>query len=185
MSDEARLVSALNRIDGRSYPAYKGLLGPWNLGGFRLIFDRIQGDPFAAPSRVRVTVQSRLDECLYLGEDERIASEDWLLRRFAGALSTRRLGSGRSGEMRCLRPGPEVEERSAIRIHKDGTVEARFQIGLPARGRRVSGQAAWTLIDEGVRDAARALHVQQPAAAQARDHAQLAGGHRAHAGTLP
>ena len=157
MSDEARLISALNRIDGRSYPAYKTLAGDWDLGGLRLAFDRVQGDPFAAPSRVRVTVQSQLDVGLFARKNERIAAEDWLLRRFAEAMRSRRLGSGRSGEMRCLQPGPEVEERSAIRIHQDGTVEARFQIGLPARGRRISGQAAWILIDEGVRDAARAL----------------------------
>ena len=157
MSDEARLVSALNRIDGRSYPAYKVLTGEWDLGGFTLIFDRIQGDPFAAPSRVRVVVQSNLERRLCEAGDARTATEDWLLRRFVASLRSRRLGSGRSGEMRCLHPGPEVEERSAIRIHPGGAVEARFQIGLPARGRRVLGQAAWTLIDEGVRDAARAL----------------------------
>ena len=76
MSDEARLISALNRIDGRSYPAYKTLAGDWDLGGFRLTFDRVQGDPFAAPSRVRVTVQSQLDVGLYARKNERIAAED-------------------------------------------------------------------------------------------------------------
>jgi len=161
MSDEARLISVLNRIDGRSYPAYKALGGEWDLGGFKLVFDRVQGDPFAAPSRVRVIVQSTLEARLFNEKESRIAAEDWLLRGFAAGMSSRRLGSGRSGEMRCLQPGPEVEERSAIKIHSDGAVEARFQIGLPARGRRVLGSAAWTLIDECVRDAARALQFEE------------------------
>ena len=157
MSDEARLISVLDRIDGRSYPAYKALLGEWDLGGFTIGFDRVQGDPFAAPSRIRVSVQSTLESGLYDTKERRIAAEDWLLRRFVAGLRPRRLGSGRSGEMRCLQPGPEVEERSAVRLHDDGRVEVRFQIGLPARGRRVLGQAAWSLLDEDVRDAALAL----------------------------
>ena len=163
MSDEARLISVLDRIDGRSYPAYKALLGEWDLGGFTIAFDRVQGDPFAAPSRVRVSVQSTLDSGLYDTRERRVAAEDWLLRCFVAGLRPRRLGSGRSGEMRCLQPGPEVEERSAVRLHDDGRAEVRFQIGLPARGRRVLGQAAWSLLDEDVRDAALALRKHQGA----------------------
>ena len=157
MSDEARLISALNRIDRRSYPAYRDLSGVWDLGNFKLIFDRIQGDPFAAPSRVRVVVQTAIEDAILVDRDSRIAAEDWLLRQLIAGLRSRKLGSGRSGEIQCLRPGPEVEERSAVRLHPDGRAEARIQIGLPARGRRVLGDAAWQLIDEGVRDAASAL----------------------------
>jgi predicted ABC-class ATPase len=157
MSDEARLAALLDRIDGRSYPAYRDLRGIWELSGFSLVIDRIQGDPFAAPSRVRVQIQSGVSAEICEDSDARVAAEDWLLRRFGAALVSQTIGSGRSGDLRVLRPGPEVEERSAIKLSPDGRVEARFQIGLPARGRRVLGRAAWTLIDGAVRDAAVAL----------------------------
>ena len=155
MSDEARLISVLDRIDGRSYPAYKALLGEWDLGGFTIGFDRVQGDPFAAPSRIRVSVHQRWSRVFDTKNGGSLRKTGC-----SGASSRsrpRRLGSGRSGEMRCLQPGPEVEERSAVRLHDDGRVEVRFQIGLPARGRRVLGQAAWSLLDEDVRDAVLAL----------------------------
>jgi len=157
MSDEVRLTKILDRIDGRSYPAYRELKGQWDLGGFLFFVDRVQGDPFAAPSRVRVRVACPSAGDYFADCDARLAAEDWILRQFVKALVSKKMGSGRSGDMRCLRPGPEVEERSAIRLFEDGTVEARFQIGLPARGRRVLGQAAWDLIDGSVRDAAAAL----------------------------
>ena len=158
MSDEARLLKTLQSIDGRSYPAYRDLRGQWDLSGFILIVDRVQGDPFAAPSRVRVRVRSDIPEEIRDNSDARIAAEDWLLRKFVGAMVSNRMGSGRSGEMRCLLPGPEVEERSAVRLDVDGTIEVRFQLGLPAKGRRVLGNEAWRLIDDFVRDAIRALN---------------------------
>ena len=157
MSDEARLISVLDRIDGRSYPAYKALLGEWDLGGFTIGFDRVQGDPSRRPPAYACRCSQRWSRVFTTRRNGGIAAEDWLLRRFVAGLRPRRLGSGRSGEMRCLQPGPEVEERSAVRLHDDGRVEVRFQIGLPARGRRVLGQAAWSLLDEDVRDAALAL----------------------------
>ena len=96
MSDEARLAALLDRIDGRSYPAYRDLRGIWELSGFSLVIDRIQGDPFAAPSRVRVQIQSGVSAEICEDSDARVAAEDWLLRRFGAALVSQTIGSGRS-----------------------------------------------------------------------------------------
>jgi len=159
MSDESRLIGLLNRIDGRAYPAYRDAVGEWDMGGFSLFIDHVQGDPFAAPSRVRVRVQTAIDSEICADPDSRLAAEDWLLRQFGAALKSRSLGSGRSGSVGVLRPGPEVEERSAMRLGPDGVVEARFQLGFPARGRRVLGNNAWVLFDEVLREAVSALKI--------------------------
>jgi predicted ABC-class ATPase len=49
-----RLQSTLDRIDRKGYGAYKGLQGTYDLGTFSLFIDRVQRDPFAPPSLVRV-----------------------------------------------------------------------------------------------------------------------------------
>ena len=53
------LVDFLNGIDGKGYKAYKGLRGTWTFPDFALHVDHVQGDPFAAPSRVRVILPPR------------------------------------------------------------------------------------------------------------------------------
>ena len=110
----------------------------------------------AAPSAVRIRRPIQLSGLE--DPDTLCASEDWLLRRAVSALEavqTRR-GSGRSGELLLYRPGPEILERSALRLI-DGHLELRLRIGLPARGRRILGQQAWGLIDQDLRALSVAL----------------------------
>ena len=54
-SDDLR--ARLRSIDGRGYGAYKDLKGRWDGRRVSLCLDRIQGDPFAAPSKARLLVQ--------------------------------------------------------------------------------------------------------------------------------
>lgn len=153
------LETRLARIDGRSYPAYKDIKGSYQAPSFRLFIDHVQGDPFAEPSRVRVLVPpatARLPEWTLASGASRVAAADFLNRAFHDALhalSSDR-GSGRSGELRILRPGQEVLERTSVRVHADGAVEARFRVGLPARGRTVLGRQAAALL---TRDVPRAV----------------------------
>lgn len=142
------------RIDGRPYGAWKDLRGHWELDDWTLMVDRVQGDPFAAPSRVRVRIPTSIDPQLARDRDRREAAEDWLLRRFGDGLRGQRRGSGRSGAIEVLRPGPEVVPRSAVALHRDGSVEVRFRIGLPARGRRILGREGRALLLEDVPGAA-------------------------------
>lgn len=147
MRDKQALHRLLDRIDGRSYPAYRDMKGHWTIegvqGGFELFVDHVQGDPFAAPSRVRVRALCGVR----VGHpDATVAAEDWLLRRFSEGLRPERGGSGRSGELRVYRPGPEIVERSAVRLLGDGLLEIRFTMGLPARGRRILSSEARNLI---------------------------------------
>ncbi len=157
MPDAGRLEGLLRRIDGRGYPAYRELEGAWRLGDLELVVDHVQGDPFAAPSRVRVRVPVGVDAGVQADAVARRAAEDWLLRRFGAGLRGARRGSGRSGEIQVLTPGQEIVERSAVRLRADGRAEVRLTVGLPARGRRIDGRQAWGLLTEDLPDAAARL----------------------------
>ncbi|UCF38860.1 MAG: ABC-ATPase domain-containing protein [Acidobacteriota bacterium] len=141
------LVSALRRIDGRGYKAYKDIAGEYDFGEFTLSIDHVQGDPFAAPSRLRATAPLNFAEipARHLeNRTRRVATADFLTRRFAESI--RRIcrqnrGSGKSGLFSIDSGGQEVLERTSILLHSAG-VEARFTVGLPAAGRRVLGRQA-------------------------------------------
>ena len=157
MPDKAKLIALLDRIDGRSYPSYRDIKGRWQIEDITLIIDHVQGDPFAAPSRVRIQVPTELPATLCQDRDQRDAAEDWLLRAFLDGLHSTSRGSGKSGQIRVYRPGPEVTERSALRLSRGGIAEVRFTVGLPARGRRVLGRQAAALLLQDVPNAATSL----------------------------
>ncbi|MFQ5613613.1 MAG: ABC-ATPase domain-containing protein [Anaerolineae bacterium] len=142
----------LHKIDGRGYPAYKDIRGSYRFPDFELRVDHVQGDPFAAPSRLRVRLpleQAGFPETLDLATNRsrRIAWRDFLARTFVAACrkATERRGSGKSGLLAMPRPGQEILERSSVML-LDGYLEARFVAGLPAAGRRVLGRQAATML---------------------------------------
>ena len=97
-----RLRNRLQALDGKSYKAYKDLRGCHQFADFTLHIDYVQGDPFAAPSRVRVEMPQAIAQfptTLYNSEPRRIALEDYLIREFENQLRTvkRSAGSGKSG----------------------------------------------------------------------------------------
>ncbi|HPG26434.1 MAG TPA: ABC-ATPase domain-containing protein, partial [Myxococcota bacterium] len=50
------LAACLERLDGRGYKAYRDIEGGWRFAELELFVDRVQADPFAAPSKLRVRV---------------------------------------------------------------------------------------------------------------------------------
>jgi len=163
MGRESELGEILRRIDGRGYKAYRDIQGAHDLGDLSLHVDRVQGDPFAAPSKLRLRVPQRragLPEALFSNRVRRIAFEDHLARRVAEAIrreSPERRGSGKSGSVRIDSGGQEVLERTAVVVTPE-FVEARIEVGLPAAGRRVLGRAAESLLCRSLpRIAERAL----------------------------
>ena len=48
------LKAKLKSIDRSGYKSYKSLAGRYKFEDYVLIFDKIQSDPFAPPSRLRV-----------------------------------------------------------------------------------------------------------------------------------
>lgn len=151
MKDTDDLRDELHRIDGRGYKAYKDIKGRWAFPGWTLEVAWVQGDPYASPSRVHAYLPAdlvALPDFLLSSRSRRIGLAAHLARTFgarAGQVSSSR-GTGRSGVVRMEDPGQKVLEQTAVTVAEDGSVEARFYVGLPARGRRVLGRQAAELL---------------------------------------
>ncbi len=149
------LDELLRSLDGRGYKAYEALSGAWRFDDFELHFDHVQGDPYAAPTRIRVHLPA--DVAGFSGGPVRTperarGTECFLAHAFAAraAQTSRSRGTGRSGEIRMMHPGQLVLATTALRLDDDGGVEARFTGGLPAKGRRIAGRHARELLLEDV-----------------------------------
>ena len=147
MLRENDLRECLHRIDHKGYPAYKDTKGQYQFGGYTLSIDHVQGDPFAAPSKVSVIVngnQAAFDKELYNTEWKRIALQDVILRKLAAkvhAYSFKAKGSGKSGLISVSNPGQEILDRSACTIDSEsGKVTVRMEIGFPANGRTINAR---------------------------------------------
>ena len=144
------LAGELSRLDGRPYGFYKDLRGrTYGLGALRLRFEHVQGDPFAAPSRLRVDIPiPGLPERACRSPEARRATADFVhravIRELAGA--RRKTGSGKSGLLEILPVGQHVLERTAVRLGQDGGLRFRLTAGLPAAGRRILGREAAALL---------------------------------------
>lgn len=175
-------------IDGRQYPSYhdietnnnelSGGGGGWvhNSNGvvFVLHVGRTQSDPFAPPTRCRVTVPSTsslssssssktnhpqplLPRSVLTNTIRRLAAADFLWRRLyencvrMGAdRAANNSGGGwkgpKGGDLQILQPTQHVTEQSAVTVQPDGTIQCCLTINLPARGRTVLGDAAWRVL---------------------------------------
>ena len=146
MKSAKDLRQLLETIDHRGYPAYKETAGLWRFENYVLGIDHVQGDPFAAPSRLHVEVPASvagIPSELYDTREKKTAMEDYLLRRFygkAGKYSFQAKGSGKSGVIAVMRPGQEVLARSAVELGADGSLIARFEVGFPANGRTINAR---------------------------------------------
>ncbi len=143
MQQSLQLREALRNIHRKSYPAYKSLKGTYDFRDYVLSIDHVQGDPFAAPSSLSVTIpikKTGFPELYYQEEYSRIALEDALLRKFSEKIqdySFKAKGSGKSGLISVSRPGQEILQRSALVISGQ-SLTARFEVGFPANGRTIN-----------------------------------------------
>lgn len=147
MKQAIELRELLKKIDRKGYPAYKETRGQYQFPGYVLSIDHVQGDPFAAPSKVSVQVkgaQAGFAKELYDKEHKRIALQDYLLRQFGkevAGFAFQAKGSGKSGLMSVSRPGQEILERSACSIQEEnGDILLRLEIGFPANGRTINAR---------------------------------------------
>ncbi|WP_428260572.1 ABC-ATPase domain-containing protein [Gallibacter sp. Marseille-QA0791] len=149
MKTAAELKSLLTRIDRRGYPAYKDIRGMYSFPEYVLSIDHVQGDPFAAPSKLSVYVDGRnggFPRKLYDTRHRRIALQDQLTRGFgrqAERVAFKAKGSGKSGLISVSRCGQEILERTACSIDpENGRIVMRFEVGLPANGRTINAREA-------------------------------------------
>ncbi|CUP72453.1 ABC transporter%2C ATPase [Clostridium baratii] len=142
MRDLNYLRKEIDSINGKGYKAYKSLEGEYDFNDYILHIDHVQGDPFAAPSRIRVTMKSNINKIpkeLFNENHKRIAVQDFITRLFYQNINKygdRVMGSGKSGMISISKCPQEIIDRTSVIIDKD-KIEARFEVGFPARGRSV------------------------------------------------
>jgi predicted ABC-class ATPase len=154
MASMEDLKNILTRIDGKGYKAYKEIEGVFDFGTFTLYVDHVQGDPFAAPSRMRALIPlgaAGFPSNLYDRRIRRIALQDYVARHFEAMrvkAATGRRGTGKSGLIAIDVGKQEILERSSVSIDAQG-LEIRFAVGLPSDGRTIlAGEAENMLLRE-------------------------------------
>ncbi|WP_172192107.1 ABC-ATPase domain-containing protein [Actinomyces faecalis] len=162
----ADLVGHLHALDNRSYAAYKAIVGRYTVPeGWTLYVDRVQPDPYAPPTQIRVLAPADLPSLALLTAHDLLATAD---RRLALAdFLTRELHAGFKGtSLSIAAPGQEILQRTSVilamsqddenrpsRSTQDDatqqaagasawTIEIRARVALPARGRSIQGHEA-------------------------------------------
>jgi predicted ABC-class ATPase len=147
------LKKTLFRIHEKGYKAYQDIEGHYLFSQYELFIDRVQPDPFAPPSRIRVSISLKkwkVFSDFWENKVRRIAFCDFIARQVHQAiqnLSSGHRGHGRSGGLSIESSGPEILERTAVVIEKE-TMELRLTAGLPAAGRTIQGMEAVSIFFE-------------------------------------
>lgn len=145
---DVNLIQTAQHLDGRPYGYYGDLRGDWDYGDFTVHIERIQADPYAPPSLIRVSADPKkmgLPEWAMSTGDQRLAASDYLHRAFAKEIAE-------SPALRVAETSQEILARSAVSIRPE-RVEIRFNLQLPARGRSIMGREAARLLDVDVPEA--------------------------------
>ncbi|KAG9524541.1 hypothetical protein KCV07_g1818, partial [Aureobasidium melanogenum] len=161
----AQLSRTLDSIDGQQYGSYKRLQNArfrHSSPDFTLSINHVQADAYASPSRISVSMGWKTtgfpDE--YVASDIRqIALADYLSRTAAAFIRTKHMdqsvGSGNSGwsgpkggAFTINTPAQEVLPRTSALIvsGENKSLEMRFTVSLPARGRTILGREARTIL---------------------------------------
>ncbi|MRH45148.1 ATPase [Aquibacillus halophilus] len=149
------LQSSLQQIDGKSYKAYKTIQGRYSFHRYEIMIDYVQGDPFAAPSKIRVIIPNAYRKVKEHWKDNyyrRTYAEDIIARSVAHAINNNTIhgkGTGKSGMIAVDAPGQEIIERSAVSLDPNH-VTICLSIGLPANGRRINGKEAEKLFFKAI-----------------------------------
>lgn len=153
MKSAENLRGLLESIDRKSYPAYKSAQGAYDFGDYVLSIDHVQGDPFASPSKLSISLSHQkagYPTAFFDLPHKQTALEDYLVRQFAQEIARfnfRAKGSGKSGLIATSNPGPEILKRSACEMDGKG-ITVRFEAGFPANGRTInSGELIKILFD--------------------------------------
>lgn len=142
MGTSEQLFSRLHSLDGKSYGALKQLTGRWEFEGFELHIDKVQSDPYAPPSRIRITLPVDSTEIPeeYIGsETDRLAVTDFIARDIYDAVAHG------PREFHAVRPGQEIIDRSSVTCD-ESTLQVALTFQFPAAGRRIKGRQAASLL---------------------------------------
>jgi len=141
-------------LDGKGYKAYKFFQGKsFRYGSFSVKFEHVQGDSFAQPTRLSVSIKMNkagFATSSYATYTRRLALEDHLLRRVNHFIKTNKIrvnGSGKSGEIQAQLPGQKIIKRSGMLV-EEGELQLIMFAGLPAQGRTILGKECVKLFEE-------------------------------------
>ncbi|GAB3798680.1 ABC-ATPase domain-containing protein [Virgibacillus kimchii] len=149
------LIRQLKQLNNKGYKAYKSVQGHYKFQEFDLYIDYVQGDPFAAPSKIRIVIpeKTRAVKNDWLETKSRkIAAADAFARSVGKSVQRQRFaikGSGKSGLILFDAPGQEVMERSAVQLNA-AAITVCLSVGLPANGRKINGREAEKLLIDAV-----------------------------------
>lgn len=184
------LTSHLHAIDGRSYAAYKAIVGRYRSPlGWVLYIDRIQPDPYAPPTAIRVVLPLALTGAaasLTASLTRAVALRDYLARTLRELLK---------GQAISIAPaGQEILERSSVNLHETWQddfstpafnapgpyLELRLRWSLPAFGREIAGRQAARNLNLDLARAVAGLDLRESElGAEAWKHCQVAEDHAA------
>ncbi len=170
-----RLAETLRRLHRKGYKNYQQIKGSYRYEDLILRIDYIQGDPFADPSAMRIELEYQycaLTEACTSTAPRRRAIADFFLRRFAkeAAKQSKRIGSGKGGLITIQSPTQAILETSAVLVLEQH-LELRFQLGLPADGRRILGHDAESMLLETLpRIIYKACHLNEHDQAALKEH---------------
>lgn len=184
------LTSHLHAIDGRSYAAYKAIVGRYRSPlGWVLYIDRIQPDPYAPPTAIRVVLPLALTGAaarLTASLTRAVALRDYLARSLRELLK---------GQAISIAPaGQEILERSSVNLHEiwqddfstpaftapGPYLELRLRWSLPAFGREIAGRQAARNLNLDLARAVAGLDLRESElGAEAWKHCQVAEDHAA------
>lgn len=184
------LTSHLHAIDGRSYAAYKAIVGSYRSPlGWVLYIDRIQPDPYAPPTAIRVVLPLALTGAaahLTTSPTRAVALRDYLARSLRELLK---------GQAISIAPaGQEILERSSVNLHETWQddfstpafsapgpyLELRLRWSLPAFGREIAGRQAARNLNLDLARAIAGLDLRESElGAEAWKHCQVAEDHAA------
>lgn len=155
-----KLEDTLKSLDGKSYRSLKSIQGRYEGDTFTLFIDYVQGDPFAAPSKIRIFIpanQLDVDRKQFTTHTRLVAFKHFFASECAKQIFKTKNpvhGTGKSGMIYIDSPGQQVIDRTAVKINESG-IEFRLSVGIPAQGRRILGHKAATLLTEVVPDIAK------------------------------
>ena len=155
MKNQEALRKLVLALDGKSYGAYKDIKDSYKVKDYVIEVQRVQSDPFASPSKIRVFMDLKVAQIpneFLDTKEKRIAVADFLTRTFAKNIEIQYdgvRGSGKSGIINIAHCSHQILERTAVIINNQ-QIELRCEVGLPATGRRVLGKAAAYILCEAL-----------------------------------
>ncbi|WP_017185973.1 ABC-ATPase domain-containing protein [Alkalibacillus haloalkaliphilus] len=141
------LQQQLQKIDRKSYKSYKDIQGQYQFKTYSLHIDYVQGDPFASPSKIRLFIPKHIQSVpaeWLQSKNRKVYAEDFIARQVSHTINNLSMaikGSGKSGMIAIDSPDQQIIERTAVELSEAGLTIC-LSVGLPANGRRISGQKA-------------------------------------------